>query len=138
MKKIIFILVAGAGALIAANAFAEHHEQKGEGDMDAKMAAHFAELDANGDGNISRKEFLSYKEKQAKAQWAKMAESAGDDGVISMEEMSAIHQAMMQKMHGDHEMHGMGDGMDHGEMGGGMEEGAMGEHDMDHGGDGHH
>ena len=106
MNKRTLALFAGASALAAASAFANHHEKKGEGDADAKLAAHFAEIDANGDGNISGDEFLAYKAAQAEKHWAKMAEGAGDDGLISLAEMKAMHKAKKEKMDEKKEGHG--------------------------------
>lgn len=93
-KTTISILVA-AGALVAASAFAG--EKKDGKDWDAKMDAHFAEIDANSDGNISSEEFLAYKAAEAEKHWAKMAEGAGDDGMISLDEMKAMHKAKMEE-----------------------------------------
>lgn len=101
-KTTISILVA-AGALAAASAFAG--DKKDGKDWDAKMDAHFAEIDANGDGNISQEEFLAYKAAEAQKHWAKMAEGAGDDGMLSREEMKAMHKAKMEDMKKDHGGH---------------------------------
>ncbi len=97
MKKTLLSVLAGAGALATASAFAEHHEKKDKVDWDAKLEAHFAEVDANGDGNISSEEFLAYKAGKAEKHWEKMAEGAGDDGMVSLEEMKAMHKAKMEK-----------------------------------------
>ena len=106
MNKTTLAILAGVSALAAASAFANHHEKKGEGDWEAKMAAHFAEIDASGDGNISGEEFLAYKAAKAEEHWAKMAEGAGDDGMISLEEMKAMHKAKKEKMkEAGHENH---------------------------------
>lgn len=98
MNKTTLSLFAGFAALAAASAFANHHEKKSDGDWDAKIAARFAEIDANGDGNISGDEFLAYKRSEAEKHWAKMAEGAGDDGMVSREEMKAMHKAKMEEM----------------------------------------
>ena len=97
MKKTTLPILAAAGALAAASAFAGDKDKKGEKDWDAKMDAHFAEIDANSDGNISGAEFLAYKAAEAEKHWAKMAEGAGDDGVVSREEMKAMHKAKMEE-----------------------------------------
>jgi Ca2+-binding EF-hand superfamily protein len=94
-KKTISLFVA-AGALAAASAYAG--DKKDGKDWDAKMDAHFTEIDANGDGNISGDEFLAYKRSEAEKHWAKMAEGAGDDGMVSREEMKAMHKAKMEEM----------------------------------------
>ena len=103
MKKTTLSILVAAGALAAASALAG--DKKDGKDWDAKMDAHFAEIDANGDGNISGEEFLAYKAAKAEEHWAKMAEGAGDDGMVSREEMKAMHKAKkeeMKKEHGEH------------------------------------
>ncbi|GJL91490.1 MAG: hypothetical protein DHS20C04_11490 [Hyphococcus sp.] len=70
------------------------------------MAARFAEVDANGDGNISADEFFAYKRAEAEAHWAKMAEDAGDDGLISLDEMKALHKVKMDAKAAKKEEHG--------------------------------
>ncbi len=95
MKKTTLALIAGAGALAAASAFAEHHEKKEGYDWEAKLEAKHAEVDANGDGNVSGEEFLAYKKAEAEKEWAKWAEVAGDDGVVSLDEAKAHHAAKM-------------------------------------------
>jgi hypothetical protein len=107
MNKTTLSLLAGFGALAAATAFA-NPDKKEDADWDAKIAAHFAEVDANADGNVSGEEFLAYKAAEAEKHWAKMAEGAGDDGLISLDEMKALHKAKMdakaakKEEHGDH------------------------------------
>lgn len=105
MKYAIAFSAAAAFALSAA--YANHHEGKGKGDdaaMNAKMEAHFKEVDANSDGQVSEQELLDYVTAKAKADFAEMA---GDDGLVSMEEMHAHHAAKMDAMkkeHGEHKM----------------------------------
>lgn len=104
MNKTTLALLVGAGALATATAFAG---DKKDGDWEAKMEAHFAEVDANSDGNISGDEFLAYKAAKAEEAWTKMAAGAGDDGVLSLEEMKAHHKAKKAEMkdkkdHGEH------------------------------------
>lgn len=107
MKK-TFALIAGASVLAAAAAVAEHHEKKEGYDWEAKLEAKFAEVDANGDGNVSADEYLAYKRAEAEKEWAKWAEAAGDDGMVSLDEAKAHHEAKMadkeaKKEHkGDH------------------------------------
>jgi Ca2+-binding EF-hand superfamily protein len=96
MNKTTLALLAGAAALAAATAFA--NPDKKDGDWEAKLSAHFAEIDANTDGNISGDEFLAYKAAEAQKHWDMMAANAGDDGVISLEEMKAHHKAMKAEM----------------------------------------
>lgn len=95
MKKTTIALITGASALAAVSAFAEHHEKSGDMDWEAKLEAKFAEVDANGDGNVSGEEFLAYKRAQAEKEWAKWAEAAGEDGMVSLEEAKAHHEAKM-------------------------------------------
>lgn len=99
MKTTTIALIAGAGALAAASALAEHHEKKMEGDHDweAKFEEKFNAVDANGDGNVSGEEFLAYKQAKAEEEWAKWAEAAGDDGAVSLEEAKAHHKAMKEE-----------------------------------------
>ncbi|WP_425407839.1 hypothetical protein [Hyphococcus sp.] len=94
MNKTVFSLIAGAGALAASSAIAGHHEE-GKMDHEAKLEAKFAEVDANGDGNVSSEEYMAYKTAEAESEWAKWAESAGDDGMVSLEEAKAHQAAMM-------------------------------------------
>lgn len=95
MKKMTLTAsIAGASVLIAATALAEHHGQKKEGhDWEAKMAAKFAEVDADGSGAISRDEFLAHKAAAAEKEWDEHAEVAGDDGEVSLDEAKAYHKA---------------------------------------------
>lgn len=108
MKKTAIALIAGAGALAAASAFAEHHEGKKEGyDWEAKLAEKFAAIDTDGSGAISSEEFMAYKMAEAEKSWAN--HDLGDDGELSLEEAKAHHMAMMKakkdkmKMHHENE-----------------------------------
>lgn len=98
MKTTTIALIAGAGALAAASALAEHHEKKeGDHDWEAKVEEKFSAVDANGDGNVSGEEFLAYKQAKAEEEWAMWAEAAGDDGQVSLEEAKAHHKAMKEE-----------------------------------------
>lgn len=109
MKISTIALIAGASLFAAASAFAGHHEGKENMGMDAKIEAHFAEVDADGDGSVTEAEYLDYKMAKAKEKFAKVA---GDDGVISLEEAKAAHTAKMEahkakmKERGDHHKKG--------------------------------
>lgn len=63
--------------------------------MDAKMEAHFKEVDANADNQIAEDELVAFVTAKAKKEFASMA---GDDGVVSYEEMKAHHHAMHEEM----------------------------------------
>ncbi len=95
MKKSTFALLVSAAAIMSTGAYAGDKDKKK--DWNAKIEQHFAEVDANGDGNISEDEFLAYKSAKASEYWGKMAEGAGDDGMISLDEMKAMHKAKMEK-----------------------------------------
>lgn len=101
MKTTTIALLAGAGALAAVSALANHHEgdKKKDGDYDreAKFEEKFNKVDANGDGTVTGEEFLAYKQAEAEEEWAKWAEAAGDDGAVSLEEAKAHHKAMKEK-----------------------------------------
>jgi len=99
MKTSTFALLAGAGLFAATTALANHHEGKGEMDKDhmkmGEMAEmHFAEMDADSDGAVTEAEFLEFKMAKAKAMFA---EAAGDDGVMTLDEMKAHHHARMEE-----------------------------------------
>ena len=83
-------------ALLAAPTFTFAHEGKGhEGDMHAHMKA----MDINGDGVISRDEFM----KAHEAKWNEMPKDK--TGGVSVADMEKMHH----EMHEQHEMneHGM-------------------------------
>jgi Ca2+-binding EF-hand superfamily protein len=103
MKKMILIASAGAVAFAGA-AFAGHHEkmEKGDGkDRDAKIEAHFKEVDANGDGKVTEQEMVDYVTAKAKKEFAAMS---GGDGEASLDEAKAYHKAKHEKMMKEHEM----------------------------------
>ena len=107
--------IAAAAAFTATAALAGHHEMKGEGKdmkaMDARVETHFKEVDANADGKVSEQELVDFVTTKAKKEFAAMA---GDDGLVSFDEMKAHHKAKhdeMMKEHGDMD-HSK---MDHGE-----------------------
>jgi len=105
------IAFAAAAAFVATSALAEHHGAKpDEAAMNAKMESHFKEVDANGDGQISEQELVDFVTAKAKADFASMA---GDDGLVSYEEMKAHHHAKHEMMMKDPA------GMDHGDNAGG-------------------
>ena len=113
MKKTAFVLIAGATAFAAASAFAGHHEGKKEDHMEkmtAKLEAKFAKVDADGNGQITRDEFMAYKMAEAEEAWNAHGEYIGDDEQVSLEEAKAYHmakmadhKAMMEEHHGKKE-----------------------------------
>lgn len=95
-----------AAAFVATGALAKHHEKKpDEAAMSAKMEAHFKEVDADADGQITEQELLDFVTAKAKKEFASMA---GDDGLVSFEEMKAHHHAKHKEMMKEHA--GMDDG----------------------------
>lgn len=75
--------------------------------MEAKMAAHFQEIDANADGKLTETELVDYAKAKAKKEFAAMA---GDDGAVTLDEMKVHHQAKHEEMMKDQAA------MDHGKM----------------------
>ena len=93
--------IAAALAFGASAAVAGHHEgDKKDNKMDwqTKLEQKFNEIDANGDGNVSSEEYMSYKTAEAEKEWAKWAEASGDDDTVSLEEAKAHYEAKMEKM----------------------------------------
>jgi hypothetical protein len=103
MKKFAIAVSVGAAAL-AAVAFAAHHEGAEEEAADeAKKASFedmFAAIDASGDGNINGDEFMAYKLTEAEKEWSSLAVVAGEDGLLSLAEAKAHHDAMMAEPSG--------------------------------------
>ena len=107
----IVIAIASAALFAASTALASHHEKKPEHSaMDAKMVAHFKAVDVDGDGMVSEQELINFVTAKAKAEFAAMA---GDDALVSMDEMRAHHDAKRAEMMKEHS------GMDHGQHGDG-------------------
>ena len=93
------VALAAVVAVSVTGARAAHHEKKPDyAAMAAKMDAHFKEVDSNADGQISEQELVDFVTAKAKREFAAMA---GDDGLVSYDEMKAHHQgkheAMMKK-----------------------------------------
>lgn len=110
MKKLL-TLTAVIMVLAMPAALADHH---GDGDMGDKAhheGGMFAKKDTNGDGVISKQEFLDAKMKWAEEKFNKM--DADGNGEISMEESKAAHAKMKDKWKERKGDHGMG--MDHGD-----------------------
>jgi Ca2+-binding EF-hand superfamily protein len=131
MKR--FLIGAGLTALIAIPALAmadqEHHGMRGpmtRADVEQKVKARFAEIDANKDGVITREEADAFRDSKQKEMRQKMFDrlDANKDGQISREEFDSFHRG--GAMAGGNDMHqGMGGEMDHGRMEHGMGHGGM-------------
>ncbi len=80
MKKVV--LISAAILLASGSAFANHH-LKGEG--------HMKKMDANGDGMISKDEFMKHHE----AMWDKMKKNSA--GSVDMKDMEMMHKEMAGK-----------------------------------------
>lgn len=131
MNKTMLMLIAGASALaVAASAYANYRDMK-DGDWENRMTAHFEQMDANGDGNVDHDEFIAFQAKMNEQRWQWFSSEAGDDGVVSLEEAKAHHDAMMKGGKGMGSGMGPGMGMGpncdgtgpHGKMGEMMDDG---------------
>ena len=99
MKRFWTAFAAFAAAIaFAATASAGHHEA-GEKKKDGH-GRYFKMRDANGDGSISKDEWMAASE----ARFGKVDENG--DGAVSPEEMRAAHKRRHEKMHGDGKGHG--------------------------------
>lgn len=63
--------------------------------MDAKIEAHFKEVDANADGKVTEKELVKYVTAKAKKEFAEMS---GGDGAATLEEAKAFHKVKHEAM----------------------------------------
>ncbi len=80
-----------------ATAWGAHHEGKGDHRHGKKHhGKHFEKRDANGDGAISKDEWMA----AADARFAKM--DADGDGSISQDEWKGAHEAMRKRMKDHH------------------------------------
>ena len=101
--KYALAFATAAAAIVASAAFAGEKSSAAkamdhkamEEKMNAKMEAHFKEVDANADGSITEQELLDFVTAKAKADFAAMA---GEDGVIKFAEMKAHHHAKHEEM----------------------------------------
>jgi len=109
MQKTNIILVASAAALAAGIAYAQPGKGPMKGQGGAMVGAHFAQMDANNDGNVDHDEFIAFQTMKNEQRWAMFSAHAGDDGVVSLEEAKA-HHADMQEMHGAMRGEGKRDG----------------------------
>jgi hypothetical protein len=104
------ISFAAASALAVTAAFAGDPGGSSEGGMsgcmmkmDAKVEAHFKEVDANADGKVTEKELVKYMTAKAKKEFAEMS---GGDGEATLDEANAYHQAKHEAMMKDMMGHG--------------------------------
>ncbi len=100
MKSIL--IVSAAAIALAGAAFANHHESK-EGDAamgwEAKTEAHFKEVDANSNGQVTEAELVAFMTAKAKKEFAEMA---GADGLVTLDEAKVHHKAMHDAMMKEH------------------------------------
>ena len=95
MNKFTSTLV--AAALMCTTSFAFANEGMKHDGMHSGMAA----MDANGDGMISKDEFMNFHQ----AQWDKMPKNK--DGMVMMKDMEKMHHDMMMKHDGMNKDDGM-------------------------------
>lgn len=93
MKKILMLTAAGL-MFQAAPALADGHGDHGE--KGAKKAEMFKAADTNGDGAISKDEYMARVQTKAAEKFNK--KDANGDGSISQEESKAYHDAKRGKM----------------------------------------
>lgn len=119
-----YIIGASALALIAIPAWAmvnkDHHGMRGpetRAEVEAKVKAHFAEVDANKDGVITREEADAFKTARRGEMRDKMFAMLDTDknGQVSREEFDSHHREGMGRGHGMRGMHGGGMKM-HGDL----------------------
>ena len=90
MKKIL--LLAAVASFIGAQAYADDSADKAEHKKGGHHGQYMKKVDTNGDGKISKSEFLAEKERH----FAKM--DANGDGFLERGEMKAAREKM-KKMH---------------------------------------
>lgn len=107
------ISFAAASALAATAALAGDQGGMSEGGMsgckmkmDAKVDAHFQEVDANANGKVTEKELVKYVTAKAKKEFAEMS---GGDSEATLEEAKAYHHAKHEAMMKDMMGHGEAD-----------------------------
>ena len=96
MKAKLIALMTGAAALASSAALAGD-KKDGDYDWEAKVEENFNKVDSDGNGQITRDEFLAYKAGKAEKEWDDHADVAGDDGQVSLDEAKAAHKARMEK-----------------------------------------
>ncbi|MEM6812093.1 MAG: EF-hand domain-containing protein [Pseudomonadota bacterium] len=95
MKKILMLTAAGFMIQAAPVLAEDHGDHKAHGKKD-KMQAVFQETDTNGDGMISRDEYLSHVQKKASEKFAE--KDTDGDGNITMEESKSHYQERRGEM----------------------------------------
>ncbi|MCE9519731.1 MAG: EF-hand domain-containing protein [Verrucomicrobia bacterium] len=97
MKPKLFLLAAAISsgiAMLHAQDAPKPPQAPGGGDPKARMDEAFKKMDANGDGKVSKEEFLEFSKKEAEARFSKM-DAAGSGSVTKEQLMEA-----MRRMHG--------------------------------------
>ncbi|MEZ5920798.1 MAG: hypothetical protein R3C60_05545 [Parvularculaceae bacterium] len=118
------IAIAAAGAFVVTGAYAMGKKGDGEGrpvkmtKMDEMVESHFLAMDKNEDGLVSEQEMIDFVTAKAKANFAA---AAGDDHMMTVEEMKAMHMSKHKKMMEERKGMMMDDGdssdaMDHDNM----------------------
>ena len=98
MKLLKLTALASAAAFATSAALAGHHaEGEKKGHHGHKLEKVFEKMDANGDGKVTEAEFKAHAAERADKKWSHMAEYAGDDGALTMEEAKAHKKAMKEK-----------------------------------------
>lgn len=80
----VMVLVLGLAGFAAAQDDAQPKGDKG-----------FKMLDANGDGKVTKEEFLAASQKRAEARWAKM--DSAQKGYLTKEDFSAVREKAKEK-----------------------------------------
>jgi Ca2+-binding EF-hand superfamily protein len=106
MKYAIAAAAAAAFAATAAHAGGEGKMSAAAEAMNAKVEAHFKEVDADADGKVTEAELVNYMTAKAKSEFA---EASGGDGVMTLDEAKAHHKSKHEAMMKEHKA------MDHGE-----------------------
>ena len=99
MKYVIAAAAAAAFAATAAYAGGEGKKGADAEAMNAKVEAHFNEVDANADGQVTETELVDYMTAKAKSEFA---EASGGDGVMTLDEAKAHHKAKHEAMMKEH------------------------------------
>jgi hypothetical protein len=86
MNKFNCVLLAAGLMCVTTLAFADH-----DADRKTKQSAMMSAIDANGDGLISKDEFMNFHA----AMWDKLPKDK--DGMVAMKDMHHMHHDMMHK-----------------------------------------